>query len=567
MLATEYEKKYPVALRLNLKVLYLFTFIFLIVNTGLFISSRFDIALKINDDIESSSKNIRDVLSQNESRILENFYNNLKNQIGIISFGTYNLNQEQGFAEIRVNKREIFNGICYNLLITMNKDSTKEIIIPFIFKKFKSNSFASNFHFIETFPNSYSIFTFASDFNQSHSPIKKIKYLFNKKCYVKENNDFKSSLFTPLISITSFNFLDVEVNYNYNKSMELIFSKNGLIINFVDWDENKKLPLSIFTNNINSLNSALLKNQRRPVFYFFAIISSVFAFSSFLITTFILIKVQSSRGASKYYSSFYVFLSLLWNAMINYSNILICINAVNTKFNLVFYPGLIIFNLISLVEFRILISILFYINRYKISKIYLELQIFFLFYCFTIYFSPFLLKKMIYNQSTLMLFSSLMIISQIFHNMTLPKKSKFHIVYSLMNTLNFIFVPIFCSHPFVENLHSSIYNDQITYGLFIIFLGFLNLILYIQTKISPYIYIPQYFYSLLRDQKNYKIIKKNEIQSEFICSICLNESSIDIIISTVCLHKFHYSCLKGWFDFGRNKKLCPMCKKDLPKLK
>lgn len=56
------------------------------------------------------------------------------------------------------------------------------------------------------------------------------------------------------------------------------------------------------------------------------------------------------------------------------------------------------------------------------------------------------------------------------------------------------------------------------------------------------------------DSKNVHDIKE--------CSICLNKfNDIDICMLTKCKHIYHKECIDYWIS--KNKKTCPLCRKDM----
>lgn len=50
--------------------------------------------------------------------------------------------------------------------------------------------------------------------------------------------------------------------------------------------------------------------------------------------------------------------------------------------------------------------------------------------------------------------------------------------------------------------------------------------------------------------------------AHFLCSICLDETDMSEIESTVCGHVFHRRCLRDWWT---RRYSCPMCNMDIKK--
>lgn len=70
-------------------------------------------------------------------------------------------------------------------------------------------------------------------------------------------------------------------------------------------------------------------------------------------------------------------------------------------------------------------------------------------------------------------------------------------------------------------------------------------------------FVDDFRYSLLT-VKNNKFISK--YTSDFVCPICLEESSLNLLDKTVslsCEHTFHDTCINQWI---RSKPTCPMCR-------
>ena len=50
--------------------------------------------------------------------------------------------------------------------------------------------------------------------------------------------------------------------------------------------------------------------------------------------------------------------------------------------------------------------------------------------------------------------------------------------------------------------------------------------------------------------------------AHFVCSICLDETDMSEIESTICGHVFHRRCLQDWWE---RRYTCPMCNLDIEK--
>lgn len=54
--------------------------------------------------------------------------------------------------------------------------------------------------------------------------------------------------------------------------------------------------------------------------------------------------------------------------------------------------------------------------------------------------------------------------------------------------------------------------------------------------------------------------KEIKISDEKHCIICLEEC---ISYLKPCGHKYHYKCIKTWFNQGKKQKKCPYCQKNV----
>lgn len=431
--------------------------------------------------------------------------------------------------------------------------------------------------------------SFSNNFFQNFRTFSIYKCFFlnaiKRKCFINENLDTNSLYkINSFMQVKYFNLFSVDISKQHYNNISFIINESALNIG-INFNTSKETDikdkedrenshhshntysnnfphfsfLSISTNKIlYNQNEELVKSTKQPMFIILAIISSLNAFISFCSNTYTLIKLQSNKKSAKYFSKTYIIANLLFNALSGFTNILICINKLSIKFNVVFYPGLIILNLFSLLEFRVLISIMILTKTKQYNKI---LCVVYIMYALIIFFCQHLVLFVMDNFYFFSIIAFIMFSIQIIHNILIGKKSRLHTCYTITQSVNLMQMPIFCSYPFFENSYLTIYGSFSFYS-FVFITIILNIVLLYQSWYSPRKYLPKYINRFLFKPINY-IVKEFHTLIDFCCSICLENTNVDIIIETRCGHYFHYSCLRKWMTYIRK---CPYCKNILPKL-